>query len=82
MKNPFINAGDADTIPRSGKSPAVGNGNPLQYSCLENPMDREEPGKLQSTGSQKRRKRRSNSTTVRLDQVQIRLGLGMYGRRP
>ena len=29
-----------------------GNGNPLQYSCLENPMDREEPGGLQSMGSQ------------------------------
>ena len=82
IKNPFINAGDADTIPRPRKSPAEGNGNPLQYSCLENPMDREEPGKLQSTGSQKRRKRLSNPTTVRLDQVQIRLGLGMYGRRP
>ena len=30
-----------------------GNGNPLQYYCLENPMDREEPGRLQSVGSQK-----------------------------
>ena len=30
-----------------------GNGNPLQYYCLENPMDREEPGRLQSAGSQK-----------------------------
>ena len=29
-----------------------GNGNPLQYSCLENLMDREEPGRLQSMGSQ------------------------------
>ena len=33
-------AGDPSLIPGSGKSPAVGNGNPLQYSCLENPMDR------------------------------------------
>ena len=32
-------------------SPGEGNGTPLQYSCLENPMDREEPGRLQSTGS-------------------------------
>ena len=31
---------DAGLIPGSGKSPEVGNGNPLQYSCLENPMDR------------------------------------------
>ena len=30
-----------DSIPELGKSPAEGNGNPLQYSCLENPMDRE-----------------------------------------
>ena len=32
--------GDLDSIPGSGRSPGVGNGNPLQYSCLENPMDR------------------------------------------
>ena len=35
------NAGDAGLIPGSGRSPGEGNGNPLQYSCLENPMDRE-----------------------------------------
>ena len=37
------NAGDirdAGSIPKSGRSPGEGNGNPLQYSCLENPMDR------------------------------------------
>ena len=33
------NAGDPDSIPSSGRSPGEGNGNPLQYSCLENPMD-------------------------------------------
>jgi len=33
------NAGDLRSIPRSGRSPGEGNGNPLQYSCLENPMD-------------------------------------------
>ena len=32
-------AGDPGSIPRSGRSPGEGNGNPLQYSCLENPMD-------------------------------------------
>ena len=32
--------GDADSIPGSGRSPGGGNGNPLQYSCLENSMDR------------------------------------------
>ena len=35
------NAVDLDLIPGSGRSPGEGNGNPLQYSCLENPMDRE-----------------------------------------
>ena len=32
------NAGDLGSIPRLGRSPGEGNGNPLQYSCLENPM--------------------------------------------
>ena len=35
------NAGDPGSIPGSGRSPGEGNGNPLQYSCLENSMDRE-----------------------------------------
>ena len=34
------NAGDPGLILGSGRSPGEGNGNPLQYSCLENPMDR------------------------------------------
>ena len=34
------NAGDLGLIPGSGRSPGEGNGNPIQYSCLENPMDR------------------------------------------
>ena len=33
------NAGDLVSIPGSGRSPGEGNGNPLQYSCLENPID-------------------------------------------
>ena len=33
--------GDSGSIPGSGRSPGEGNGNPVQYSCLENPMDRE-----------------------------------------
>ena len=45
------NAGDTSSIPGSGRSPGEGNGNPLQYSCLENPMDRD-PGRLQSMGLQ------------------------------
>ena len=34
------NAGDAGSIPGSGRSPGEGNDKPLQYSCLQNPMDR------------------------------------------
>ena len=37
MKNPPANAGDMDSIPGLGRFPGGGNGNPLQYSCLENP---------------------------------------------
>ena len=43
IKNPPANAGDAGdpgSIPRLGRSSGEGNGNPLQYSCLKNPMDR------------------------------------------
>ena len=40
VKNPPANAVDLGSIPGSGRSPGEGNGNPLQYSCLENPMDR------------------------------------------
>ena len=40
VKNLPANAGDADSIPGSGRSPGGGNGNPLQYSSLENPSDR------------------------------------------
>ena len=40
VKNPCANAGDAGSIPESGISPGEGNGYPLQYSCLEKPMDR------------------------------------------
>ena len=36
----IYNSGDLSLIPESGRSPGEGNGNPLQYSCLENPMDR------------------------------------------
>ena len=39
-KNPPANAGDVGSTPGSGRSPGEGHGNPLQYSCLENPMDR------------------------------------------
>ena len=44
VKNPSANAGDAEDaglIPQLGRFPGGRNGNPLQYSCLNNPMDRE-----------------------------------------
>ena len=58
VKNPLANAGDTGdrgSIPGLGRSPGGGYGNPLQYSCLENPMDR---GfwPLQSTGSRRIRR--------------------------
>ena len=40
VKNLPANAGGVGSIPRLGRSPGEGNGNPLQYSCLGNPMDR------------------------------------------
>ena len=40
VKNPLDNAGDMGSIPGLGRFPGEGNGNPLQYSCLGNPMDR------------------------------------------
>ena len=43
LQNLLANAGDVrdlGLIPRSGRAPGEGNDNPLQYSCLENPMDR------------------------------------------
>ena len=40
VKNPPANAGDPGSIPGSGRFPGEGHGNPLQHSCLENPMGR------------------------------------------
>ena len=40
IKNSPVNAEDAHWIPESGRSPGEGHSNPLQYACLENPMDR------------------------------------------
>ena len=52
VKSLPVNAGDAGSIPELGRSPGGGNGNPLQYPGLGNPMD-EEPGRLQPMGSQR-----------------------------
>ena len=51
-KESACQAGDMGLISGSGRSPGEGNGNPLQYSCLENPWT-EEPGGLQSVGCQR-----------------------------
>ena len=40
VKNPRANAGDVGLNPGLGRSPGGGNGNPLQYFCLKNPIDR------------------------------------------
>ena len=56
VKNPPDNAGaagDVSLIPELGRSPGGGNGNPLQYSCLENPMDGGAWCRLQSMGLQR-----------------------------
>ena len=55
VKNLPANVGDAEDLvlkPGSGRSPGVGNGNPLQYFCLEIPWI-EEPGRLQFMGLQR-----------------------------
>ena len=52
VKNPPASAGDAGSIPGSGRSPGGGHDNPLQCSCLENPMA-EEPGGLSPQGHKK-----------------------------
>ena len=62
VKNPPANAkgtGDVGSVPGSGRSPGEGNGNLLQYSCLENPMA-EEPGWVQSIWSCKSQRRLSD----------------------
>ena len=52
VKNLPAKAGDMGLTPGTGRSPKGGNGNPLQYSCLETPWT-EEPGTLQHMGPQK-----------------------------
>ena len=52
VKNPPANAGEVGSVPRWGRSPGEGNGNPFQHSCLGNPWT-EEPGGLWSMESQR-----------------------------
>ena len=53
VRNPPANAGDMGLILEFGGSSGGGHGNPLQYSCLENPIDTENPDWLQPIGSQR-----------------------------
>ena len=53
IKNPFANAGDTGSIPGSERSPGGGNGNPLQYILAWKIPWTQEPGWLQSIGSQR-----------------------------
>ena len=53
VKASAYNAGDPGSIPESGRSPGEGNGNTLQYSCLENPMDGGAWWAAKSMGSQR-----------------------------
>ena len=52
-KKSSCSAGDSSLIPGPGRSPGEGNGNPLQYSCLENPKDRGAKWAIQSMGLQR-----------------------------
>ena len=62
--------GDPGSISGLGRSSGEGNGNPLQYSCLENPM-MEEPGGIQSMGSQRVRGHKESDTTGRLHFISL-----------
>ena len=70
VKNPSANAGDAGLIPRLGRSPGGGHGNPLQYSCWEIPWT-EEPGGLQSMGLQRAGHDRVTKNTAQHNPISI-----------
>ena len=64
VKNLPVNAGDADLIPGLGRSSGGGNGNPLQYSCLGNPV---EPGGLYSPWGHKESDTTENTRVMNAD---------------
>ena len=53
VKNPPVSAGDLGSVPGQGRYSGERNGNPLQYACLGNPMDREAWWTIQSMGRQR-----------------------------
>ena len=71
VKASACNSGDMGSIPGLGRSPGEGNGNPLQYSCLENPMDR---GAWWATvhGVEKSQTRLSNFISLHFTSLQTR----------
>ena len=64
------NTGDPGSIPGSGRTPGEGNGNPLQDSCLENPMDRESHGQKSLVGYSPWGRKESD-TTERLHSLNL-----------
>ena len=64
VKNPSASAGDLGSIPGSGRSPEEGNGNPLQSSCLENPLDRGDLARLHPWGHRSQTRLTDYSTSV------------------
>ena len=66
VKTVLANSGDMVSIPELGRSPGEGNGNPLQYSCLENPVERGAWCRLQSMGSQRLEHDLSDQTVTSL----------------
>ena len=73
------NSGDMGSIPGSGRSLGGGHGNPLQYSCLENPWS-EEHGKLQSIGSQKLKHDQSDWAHVHIETSRLMV-IRVWGRK-
>ena len=67
VKNSSANAGDMGLIPGSGRSPGGGHGNPLQYSCLEKPMDRGVPWIMVHRVKNKKRKRLPIGKTYKVE---------------
>ena len=71
VRNPPASAGEAGSIPGSGRSPGGGNGNPLQYACLENPMD---GGAWWATGQGVARVRHDRVTNEQRRQTSVKCG--------
>ena len=70
VKVSACNTGDPGSIPGSGRTPGEGNGNPLQDSCLENPMDRESHGQKSLVGYSPWGRKESD-TTERLHSLNL-----------